>query len=209
MKRFVYLSILLLLTACGGGGATDPAPTAAIEPTTAPATAVPPTAAPPTTEPTAEPTTTAVPALDLAAAIDAVPLPGHLSATVSSREELLFYWQGSDEMTPADDFYNLAFHNDDTDNPGGEVVVYFYDSPETAAANFALIRAHFDTLIAPGDYDFVGDAGASAASPPFEHRAFTLCRALVYVRMSGATGDQIDAYAQDVAGAIETAVCGP
>jgi hypothetical protein len=207
VKRFTLFLLVVFLAACGGGGG-EPA-TIATEPTAIPATAAPPTDAPLTAEPTAEPTATAVPELDLATAIGSIPLPGHLSATVSSDEELLFYWRGSEDVALGDDFYNLSFHNDDTGNHGGEVVVYLYDSPETAAANFTLIRAHFDTLIAPGDYDFVGDAGASASSDPFRHRAFTLCDALVYIRMSGATSDQIDAYAQGVAAAIETAVCDP
>lgn len=207
MKRFPLFFLVIFFAACGGGGAAQTA--VPPEPTAVPATAVPPTETPvPTAEPTAEPTATAVPAFDLAAAIDAIPLPGHLSATVSSREELLNYWRGSEAVALGDDFYNLVFHNDDTGNPGGEVTVYVYSSSDEAAANFELVRTYFDTLIAPGDYDFVGDAGIRAASPPFEHRAFTLCRALVYVRQSGASFDQIDAYAQDVAQAIETAVCG-
>lgn len=208
MKRILYLPVVLLLAACGGAG--EPQPIITAEPTAVIATDTPPTETP-TIEPTAAPTATAtaVPAFDLAAAIDAIPLPAPLSATVSSDKELLNYWRGSEAVALGDAFYNLVFHNDDTGNPGGEVAVYVYSSSEEAAVNFKLVQAHFDTLIAPGDYDLVGDAGIRAASPPFEHRAFTLCRALVYVRQSGVSDDQIDAYAQDVAQAIETAACGP
>lgn len=209
MNRLLFAAlVVLLLAACGGAGATLESSTA--EPTAVPATNAPPTSTPlPTSEPAPEPTATAVPDLDLAAAIAAIPLPGHLSATISSDEELLKYWRGSEAVSLGNDFYNLVFNNDETGNPGGEVAVYIYDSPEVAAENFELVRAYFDTLIQPDDYDFVGNAGVSASSPPFEHRAFTLCTALVYVRMSGASFDQIDAYAQGVERAIETAVCGP
>lgn len=210
MKRLFCLALILLLAACGGGAAAPAEPTAA--PVTAvPATDTPQPTAAPTSAPTAAPTETpkTVPDLDLAAVIGAIPLPGHLSATISSDEELLKPWQGSQAVSLGNDFHNLVFHNDETGNPGGEVVVYVYDGAAAAAENFELIRTYFDTLIAPGDYDFVGDAGIRAASPPFEHRAFTLCTALVYVRMSGASFDQIDAYAQGIERAIETAVCGP
>lgn len=211
MKRLLYLALILLLAACGGGAATPAEPTAVAD-TAVPATSTPqPTAAPTSAAPTATATAvpTAAPDLDLAAVIGAIPLPGHLSATISSDEELLKPWPGSQAVSLGDDFYNLVFHNDETGNPGGEVAVYVYDSTAAAAENFELIRAYFDTLIAPGDYDFVGDVGVSAASPPFDHRAFTLCTALVYVRLSGASFDQVDAYTQGVEQGIKTAVCGP
>lgn len=208
------MSVFILVSCASGGDATTDQSVANSAPvvTDAPPTETAPsqpaeTQAPATSEaPTAVPTPSLA-EIDLEALVSSVPLPSHLTPTVFSSEELLNYWRGSEQMSLGENFYNLSFHNEETGNPGGEVSIYVYDNEEAAVENITYVHEYYNTLIQPSEFDFVGQNGMQAAAPPFGHRAFLVCSVLINIRLSDATIDQIDAYAQQIARQLEDVAC--